>query len=131
MGVFSGPTSILSDTSITLRKINKAIFGCIFEKSEILVRDISETSKRRHGIDIFFEICSKSLKDVTQTTSFLRCFWGVSEMSLSIEVWLRSLRDISWQLGSYISQAFTLKSLSNWIMWPCQRGDLELLQCMR
>ena len=60
MGVFSGPTSILSDTSITLRKINKAIFGCIFETSEILVRDISETSKRRHGIDIFFEICGTS-----------------------------------------------------------------------
>ena len=63
--------------------------------------------------DIFSEICSRRLKDVTQNTSFLRClkdvtkktsplrcFWEVSEISLSMEIWLKSLRDIySCRLG--------------------------------
>ena len=38
-------------------------------------------SQRRHGKDIFFEIYSRRLKDVTQKTSFLRCFWDVLRAS--------------------------------------------------
>ena len=37
----------------------------------------------------------RRLKDVTKK----RCFWKVSEISLSMEIWLRSLRDISCRLG--------------------------------
>ena len=43
----------------------------IFEKSQILARYIFDTSQRRQGIDTFFEICSRRLKDVTKTI-FLR-----------------------------------------------------------
>ena len=45
-----------------------------FEKPQILARDVFETSKRRHGKDIFLEIFSRRLKDVTQEISFLRRF---------------------------------------------------------
>ena len=41
----------------------------------------------------------RRLKDVTKKTSLLGCFWEVSEISLSMEIWLRSLRDISYRLG--------------------------------
>ena len=108
LSVSDGPTSILSDIAINLRFI---CLWHIFEKPKILARDVFERSQRRDGKDIFFEICSRRLKDVTQKTSFLRCFWEVSEMSLSMEIWLRSLRDISCRLGIFIhSGAATRRS---------------------
>ena len=90
---------ILSDISIILRTSHKTIFVGILEKPHILAWGIFETSRRRHGIDIFFDICWRRLKDVTQKISLLKCFWEVSEMFLSMEIWLRSLRDISCRLG--------------------------------
>ena len=58
-------------------------------------RDVLKTSHKRH----LFEMYLRRLKDVTKKTSLLRCFWEVSEISLSMEIWLRSLRDISCRLG--------------------------------
>ena len=108
LSVSDGPTSILSDIAINLRFI---CLWHIFEKPKILARNVFERSQRRDGKDIFFEICSRRLKDVIQKTSFLRCFWEVSEMSLSMEIWLRSLRDISCRLGIFIhSGAATRRS---------------------
>ena len=91
----------------------------IFGKPKILARDVFETSQRRHGKDIFFEICPRRLKDVTQKTSFsdvfetslLRCFWEISEISLSMEIWLRSLRETShgsWEFNK-IENRITFK----------------------
>ena len=82
LSVSDGPTSILSDIVMTLRKSHEIIFVWrIFEKPKILARDVFETSQRRHGKCIFFKICSRRLKDVTQKTSFLRCFWDVLKTS--------------------------------------------------
>ena len=82
LSVSDSPTSILSDVVMTLRKSHEIIFvWCIFEKLKILARDDFETSQRRHGKDIFFDICSRRLKDVRQKTSFLRCFWNVLKTS--------------------------------------------------
>ena len=57
--------------------------------------------QRRYTKDIFFEMLLRGLKDVTKKTSLLRCLWEVSEISLSMEIWLRSLRDISCRLGIF------------------------------
>ena len=43
----------------------------------------------------------RRLEDVTKKISFLRSFWEVSEISVSMEIWLRSLRDISYQLERF------------------------------
>ena len=43
----------------------------------------------------------RRLKDISKKSSLLRCFWEVSEMSLSMVIWLRSLRDISYRLRGY------------------------------
>ena len=58
-------TSNLPDIVIT-RNANhtKSFFQGIFEKLQILARDVFEMSQRRHGIDIFFEIFSRRIKDV-------------------------------------------------------------------
>ena len=112
LSVSNGLTSILSDISITLWKSHETIFVCILKKPEILACDvfacdvsetsrnrnffwdIFETSYRRHTKEVFFETDLRRIKDVTKKSSLLRCFWEVSEMSLSMEIWLRSLRDI-------------------------------------
>ena len=124
LSVSDGPTSILSDIVMTLRKSHEIIFvtyfwktkttceRCFWDVSETsrkrhLFWDMSETSERRHAKDIFLEMFLSRLKDVTKKTSFLRCLWEVSEISLSMEIWLRSLRDISCLLGGY-------KIINNW-----------------
>ena len=74
----------------------KSILWGIFEKSQILARDVFKTSPRRHGTDIFFQICSRCLEDVIQKTSFLRFFLDVLKASqkshLIWDVSKRSLR---------------------------------------
>ena len=96
LSVSDGSTSILSDIVMTLRKSHEIIFVWrIFEKPKILARDVFETSQRRHGKDIFFEICPRRLKDVTQKASFLKCFWDVLK-AISFEMSLRGLWDISF-----------------------------------
>ena len=78
LSVSDGPTFILSDIVITQQKSHEIIFCDIFLKNpKILGRDFFETSQRCHEKDIFFEICFSRLKDVTQKTSSLRCFWDV------------------------------------------------------
>ena len=57
------------------------------------------SSYRCHKKDILFEMYLRRSKDVSKKSSLLRCFWEVSVMSLSMEIWLRSLRDISCRLG--------------------------------
>ena len=97
----------------------KSFLWRIFEKPKILGRDVFETSLRGHGKDIFLEMCSRRLKDTTQKTSFLRYlkdvtkktsflryFWEVCEISLSMEIWLRSLRNISCRLGNVIAALY-------------------------
>ena len=77
LSVSNGPTSILSDIVITLWKSHEIIFVGYFWKPKILARDVFETSQRRREKDIFFEICLRRLKDVTQKTFFLSCIWDV------------------------------------------------------
>ena len=62
---------------ITLRKSHKIIMWGIFEKSQILTRDVFDICQRRHGKDIFFKICLRCLKDIT-FEMFLRGLWDVS-----------------------------------------------------
>ena len=64
-------------------------------------------SQRRHGKDIFFEICSTRLKDVTQKTSFLRCIWDVLKTSQK--------RHLFWDVSET-----SLRYLSQW------RSDWDL-----
>ena len=95
LSVSNGPTSILSDIVITLPESHETIFAGYFWKLQVIARDVFETSQRCHKIDIFFEVCSRPFRDVTQKTSFLRCicdvlktsqkyhlFWDVSKRSL-------------------------------------------------
>ena len=49
----------------------------------------------------------RRLKGVSKKTSLLRCFWEVFEMSLSMEICLRHLRDISCRLGSKFSSGIS------------------------
>ena len=58
LSVSNGHTSILSDIVTTLQKSHEITFWVILEKLRILARDVFEASQRRHGKDIFFEICS-------------------------------------------------------------------------
>ena len=91
LSVSNGPTSILSDIIIILRKLHEIIFVGYFWKitntckrwfwdvSETsqkihLFWDMLETSERRHTKDIFFEMFLRRLKDITKKTSPLRCF---------------------------------------------------------
>ena len=100
LSVCNCPTSFLWNILVTLRKSHETILWDIFEKSQILARHVFETFQRCHEKDIFFEICSrrlkdviqktsffemflKRLKDVTKKSSFLRCFWEVSKMPLN------------------------------------------------
>ena len=79
LSVSDGPTSTLSCILITYgNHMNTFLWG-IFEKWQILARDV--LSQRRHRKDVFFEICSRRLKDVTHKISFLRCFWDALKAS--------------------------------------------------
>ena len=125
LNVCNCPTSFWWNISVTLRKSNETILWDIFEKSQILARHVFETFQRRHEKDIFLEICSRRLKDVIQKTFFLRCLWDVLKTSqksrlfcdiserslrcLSVEIWLRSLRDISYQLGCRVMSVYWSK----------------------
>ena len=113
LNVSNGPTSILPNISVTLRKSHKTILWGIFEKSQIPARDVFETSQRCHGKDIFFEICLRRLKDVIQNTSFLRCIWDVLKTSqkscLFWDVSERSLRCLfQWKSDSDLSETSQL-----------------------
>ena len=127
LSVFDSPTSILSDIVMTLRKSHEIIFvQHIFDKPKILPRDVFETSQRRHGKDIFFEICSRRLKDVTQKTSFLRCFWDVLKTSqkrhLFWDVSERSLRYLSqWRSDWDLSET----SHAGWVHSTVLRKDIR------
>ena len=95
----------------------KSFLWCIFEKSEILARDVFETSQRRHGKDIFFEIRPRRLKDVTKKTYFFRCVWDVLKASqkshLFWDVSKRSLRYLSqWRSDWDLSET----SHAGWVM---------------
>ena len=92
LNVPNGSTSVLSDIASNPTWItrNQPFWG-IFEKSQIIVRYVLQMSQRRHEKNIFFEICSRSLKDVTQKISFLRCFWDVSKTSQKRYFFLRCI----------------------------------------
>ena len=81
-------------------EITQNQFCDVFEKPKILARDVCETSQKRQVKDIFFEVYLRRLKD-TKKISFLRSFWEISEISVSMEMRLRSLRDISYQLERF------------------------------
>ena len=125
LSVSNGLTSILSDISITLWKSHETIFVCILKKPEILACDVFETSQRRRGIEIFFEIYLRRLTDVTQKRSFLRRIWDVLKTSqkshLFWDVSERSLRCLSqwrsdWDLSetSYAIWKDTKENKSLW-----------------
>ena len=90
----------------------KSFLWCIFEKPQILARDVFETSQKRRLFwdmletsykrltkEIFFEMFLRSLIDVAKKTSFLRCIWEVlkasQERHLFWDVSKRSLRCLS------------------------------------
>ena len=71
--------------------------------------------------DMFFEICSRCLKNVTQKTSFSRCFWDALETSqkdIFLEMYLKRLKEKSHLLWD-VSKEF-LRCLSQW------RSDWDL-----
>ena len=74
-------------------------------------------SQRRHGKDIFLEIYLRRLKDVTQKTSFLRCFWEV------LKTWQKRhlLWDVSERCLRYVSQW-----RSDWDLSETSRAGWEL-----
>ena len=118
LNVSNGPTSILPNISVTLRKSHKTILWGIFEKSQIPARDVFETSQRCHRKDIFFEICLRRLKDIIQKTSFLRWFWDVLQTSQKKTSFLRCIWDalktsqesrLFWDVSER-----SLRSLSQW-----------------
>ena len=119
LSVSDGPTSILSDIAINLRFI---CLWHIFEKPKILARDVFERSQRRDGKDIFFEICSRRLKDVTQKTSFLRCFWDVLKTSQKRHLFWdfskRSLRCLSqWKSDWDLSETSHSDLVTTTVKW--------------
>ena len=83
-------------------EITRSHYFCdVFLKNKTYLPEMFLASFLRcFGKGIFFEMFLRRLKDVTKKTSLLRCFWEVSEISLSMEIWLRSLRDISCRLGN-------------------------------
>ena len=74
-----------------------------------------ETSQRCRKKDVFFEMYLRCLKDVSKKTSFLRCFWHVFEKSLSAETWLRCLRDVSCRLGYFLASLVVIFDI--WSFW--------------
>ena len=119
LSVSNSPTSILPDTVITLWKSHEIIFVGYFWKTANTCERFFETPHRCHRKDVFFEMFLRRLKDVTKKTSFLRCIWDVlktsqkshlfwdvskevSEISLSMVIWLRSPTDISCRPGSFL-----------------------------
>lgn len=99
LSFFNGATSILSDILITLRKSHEIILWGIFEKSEILARDVFEMPQRCHRTDIFFQISLRRLKDISQKKHLFIHFWGVLKASQkSYQFWgvsEKSLRCLS------------------------------------
>ena len=102
----------------------KSFLWDIFDKPKILARDVFETSQRRYGKDIFFEICLRRLKDVTQKTSFLGCFWDVLKTSqkrhLFWDVSERSLRHPSqwnsdWDLSETSHAGWVVVFYTFWL----------------
>ena len=77
--VSNGPTSILSGFVITLRKVTRNYFCGVF-------------------FMFLREMFLRRLRDVTEKTSFLRCFWDVlktSQKVISFETFLRGPWDVS------------------------------------
>ena len=81
LSVSNGPTSILLDIVITLRKSHETILVVYFWKitntCERCFWDVSETSRKRH---LFCEICLRRLK--------------TSHKRLLFEMFLRRLKDV-------------------------------------
>ena len=124
-----GPTSILSDIVMTLRKSHKIIFVTYFWKTkntcERCFWDVSQTSRKRH---LFWDML-ETLIDVTQKASFLRCFWDVLKMSkkrhLFWDVSERSLRYMSqWRSDWGLSET----SHAGWDSFLLSWVDSELLE---
>ena len=85
-----------------LRRLKDSTWKTFF--FEMFLRRLKEVTKK----GIFFETYMRRLKDVWKKTSLLRCFWEVFEMSVSMEICLRHLKDISCRLGI----AYTYSRLS-------------------
>ena len=81
----------------------------ITQKTSFLrcIWDVSKTSRKRRlsgdvlktsyiclEKDIFPDIHVRCLKHVSRKTSFFRCLWEVFETSLSMETWLKCVRDL-------------------------------------
>ena len=80
LSVSNGPTYFIrycnNPTEIT-RNYFCGVFWKITNTFEKCFWDVSETSRKK----IFFEICSRSLKHVTQKIYFLKCIWDVLKTS--------------------------------------------------
>ena len=92
---------------------------------------VFETSSRRHIKDVFLEMYSRRLKNVSKKTSFwrciwefskmsqerhlLRCIWDVSKMCLSTKTWLRCLRDVLCRLGKEKETSYRMNQGSNFL----------------
>ena len=111
LSVSDGPTSILSDIVISLRKLHEIIFVTYFWKTkntcERCFWDVSETSRKRH---LFWDMSElRRLNYVTQKTLFLRCIWDILKTSqkrhLFWDISERSLRYLSqWRSDWDVSE---------------------------
>ena len=111
--IFGKPKILARDVFETSqRRHEKDIF---FER---YVRDVLKTSYKRRLLKmilrrlkdvtkkIYFLRCIWDVLKTSQKRHLLRCFWEVFEIFLSMEIWLRSLGDISCRLG-------LIKNMSN------------------
>ena len=132
--VSNGPTSILSTVSFTQRKSPETIFWSVFEKSQTLAKqkflrrltdvtekkylEIFEICSRRVFLrdfwdlktlqkDFFLEMSLRRQKDVTKNLSLLRCFLKFFEMSLLMEILLRS--GLGYMLSFFYVLTFFLR----------------------
>ena len=97
LSVSDGPTSILWDIVIVLRKSHEIVFVTHFWKTkhtcERCFWDVLKTSLKKKK-DIFFDMYLRYLKDVTKKTSFemfLRGLWNISLNGDLIEISQRHL----------------------------------------
>ena len=102
LSVSNGPTPILSDVEILLRKSHKIIFVGYFWKitntCERCFEDVSETSRERH---LFWDMLEMSSRHHTKDIifeKFLRRYIDITKRHLFWVMYLRPLKDVKKKL---------------------------------
>ena len=128
LSVSDGPTSILLDIVITLRKSHEIIFVTYFRKTkntcERCFWDVSETSQKRH---LFGDVAERSLRYLSQW----RSGWDLSETANAGWVstqWMRSSPSTKWRRGVSPRFRFIVLCLM-WVKRIRRQGEFRILFC--